>query len=146
MSESNVYSSTTYYTLLCYTLFLQIVSSYSKFKSSLLHYISSNRPLFPILETCLFLSHLLLTQLLFFLNIYFLTIYRFHYFFFSLLPKGSCDSLAKVWDIRTGSCTMSLRGHESDINSVMLFPDGKVRELVIVFVCVCVGVCELVSL
>ena len=76
---------------------------------------------------------------------YFLTIYRFHYFF-SLLSKGSCDSLAKVWDIRTGSCTMSLRGHESDINSVMLFPDGKVRELVNVFVYVCVSVCELVRL
>ena len=41
---------------------------------------------------------------------------------------------------------MSLRGHESDINSVMLFPDGKVRELVSVFVCVCVSVCELVRL
>ena len=39
---------------------------------------------------------------------------------------GSCDSLAKVWDIRTGKCTMTLRGHESDINSVILFPDGKV--------------------
>ena len=40
---------------------------------------------------------------------------------------GSCDSLAKVWDVRTGKCTMTLRGHESDINSVTLFPDGKVR-------------------
>ena len=40
------------------------------------------------------------------------------------LPASfSCD--AQVWDIRTGKCTMTLRGHESDINSVTLFPDGK---------------------
>lgn len=32
----------------------------------------------------------------------------------------------QVWDIREGKCVQTFRGHESDINSVMLFPDGKV--------------------
>eukprot|EP00953_Heterococcus_sp_UTEX-ZZ885_P032911 17154-Heterococcus_DN1.PRE.1 len=62
--------------------------------------------------------------------------------------SGSCDSLAKlailrctvvadqalcftlqqpcrVWDIREGKCVQTFQGHESDINSVMFFPDGK---------------------
>ena len=43
----------------------------------------------------------------------------------NLFVSGACDMLAKVWDIRTGKCTMTLRGHESDINSICLFPDGK---------------------
>lgn len=43
----------------------------------------------------------------------------------NMFISGSCDTLAKVWDIRTKNCTMTLRGHESDINSVALFPDGK---------------------
>ena len=43
----------------------------------------------------------------------------------NLFISGSCDMLAKVWDIRTGKCTMTLRGHESDINSTCLFPDGR---------------------
>ena len=43
----------------------------------------------------------------------------------NLFVSGSCDMLAKVWDIRTGKCSMTLRGHESDINSISLFPDGN---------------------
>ena len=39
--------------------------------------------------------------------------------------SGSCDSTAKVWDVRARRCSMTLRGHQSDINSVHLFPDGK---------------------
>lgn len=33
----------------------------------------------------------------------------------------------QVWDIREGKCVQTFQGHESDINSVMFFPDGKVR-------------------
>lgn len=32
----------------------------------------------------------------------------------------------QVWDIREGKCVQTFHGHESDINSVMFFPDGKV--------------------
>ena len=39
--------------------------------------------------------------------------------------SGSCDSTAKVWDIRSGKCTQTHLGHESDINSVSFFPDGN---------------------
>lgn len=39
---------------------------------------------------------------------------------------GSCDQSAKVWDLRTKGCVMDFQGcHESDINSVSFFPDGK---------------------
>lgn len=38
--------------------------------------------------------------------------------------SGSCDATAKVWDTRTGKCTHTLKGHESDINSVMFLPNG----------------------
>jgi WD40 repeat protein len=31
----------------------------------------------------------------------------------------------QVWDIREGKCVQTFQGHESDINSVMFFPDGK---------------------
>lgn len=37
---------------------------------------------------------------------------------------GSCDSTAKVWDIRTGACTQTFFSHEADINSIEFFPDG----------------------
>lgn len=36
------------------------------------------------------------------------------------------DALLQVWDIREGKCVQTFQGHESDINSVMFFPDGKV--------------------
>lgn len=28
----------------------------------------------------------------------------------NMFVSGSCDTLAKVWDVRTGKCTMTLRG------------------------------------
>jgi len=44
----------------------------------------------------------------------------------NVFVSGSCDSKAKVWDLRMGSnCVQTFEGHESDINSVSLFPDGK---------------------
>lgn len=46
----------------------------------------------------------------------------------NVFVSGSCDSLAKVWDIREGKCVQTFQGHESDINSVMFFPDGKVTD------------------
>ena len=36
-----------------------------------------------------------------------------------------------MWDIREGKCVQTFQGHESDINSVMFFPDGKVRSALI---------------
>ncbi|KAI7868556.1 WD40-repeat-containing domain protein [Spinellus fusiger] len=38
--------------------------------------------------------------------------------------SGGCDSVAKVWDIRTQKCVQTFAGHESDINSVQFFPNG----------------------
>jgi|TARA_B110000977_G_scaffold130096_1_gene165946 guanine nucleotide-binding protein G(I)/G(S)/G(T) subunit beta-1 len=38
--------------------------------------------------------------------------------------SGSCDALAKVWDLRQPKAAMSFKGHESDINSVAYMPDG----------------------
>lgn len=44
----------------------------------------------------------------------------------NIFVSGSCDSTAKVWDIRNpNACSQTFHGHESDINSVSLFPDGK---------------------
>merc|ERR1711998_501794 len=46
----------------------------------------------------------------------------------NIFVSGSCDSTAKVWDIRVqekGGCTHTFHGHESDINSVHFFPDGR---------------------
>jgi guanine nucleotide-binding protein G(I)/G(S)/G(T) subunit beta-1 len=44
----------------------------------------------------------------------------------NIFVSGSCDSTAKVWDFRAGNkCCFSFPGHESDINSVAFFPDGK---------------------
>lgn len=40
----------------------------------------------------------------------------------NLFVSGSCDATAKVWDIRSGQCTHTFEGHESDINSVAFFP------------------------
>jgi guanine nucleotide-binding protein G(I)/G(S)/G(T) subunit beta-1 len=44
----------------------------------------------------------------------------------NLFVSGSCDALAKVWDIRQSGKKSSLTfsGHESDINSVQFLPDG----------------------
>jgi guanine nucleotide-binding protein G(I)/G(S)/G(T) subunit beta-1 len=40
--------------------------------------------------------------------------------------SGSCDSTAKLWDMREAkACVKTFMGHESDINSVQFFPDGN---------------------
>merc|ERR1712224_226271 len=43
----------------------------------------------------------------------------------SIFASGSCDSTVKFNDIRSGDCVATFVGHESDINSVAMFPDGK---------------------
>jgi guanine nucleotide-binding protein G(I)/G(S)/G(T) subunit beta-1 len=47
----------------------------------------------------------------------------------NMFVSGSCDSNAKVWDIRSagaGRCVKTFAGyHESDINAVQFFPDGN---------------------
>lgn len=40
--------------------------------------------------------------------------------------SGSIDTFVRLWDIRVGDeCQASFGGHESDINHVTWFPDGK---------------------
>lgn len=39
--------------------------------------------------------------------------------------SGACDQQAKLWDIRSGQCVQSFSEHDSDINSVAMFPGGK---------------------
>merc|ERR1712013_504507 len=34
------------------------------------------------------------------------------------------DASAKLWDIRGGHCIQTFTGHESDINSIVFFPNG----------------------
>ena len=57
------------------------------------------------------------------------------------LRRDSILSRGQVWDIREGKCVQTFQGHESDINSVMFFPDGKVRcaaaILVLYGICLC---------
>jgi len=43
----------------------------------------------------------------------------------SRIASGGCDSMAKVWDVKSGKATHTFQGHESDINSVCFFPDGN---------------------
>ncbi len=44
----------------------------------------------------------------------------------NVFVSGSCDSTAKVWDVRIkDACVQTFGGHESDINSVAMLPDGK---------------------
>lgn len=44
-----------------------------------------------------------------------------------LFVTGSCDSTAKLWDSRVpGLPLMTFTGHDSDINSFIFFPDGKI--------------------
>lgn len=42
----------------------------------------------------------------------------------NVFVSGSCDSMAKVWDVRTNSNhpVMDFSGHDADINSVVWFP------------------------
>ena len=39
--------------------------------------------------------------------------------------SGAVDNTSKLWDIREGLCKQTFRGHESDINSVIFFPNGN---------------------
>ncbi|KAI6234480.1 Guanine nucleotide-binding protein subunit beta-1-like protein [Aphelenchoides fujianensis] len=39
--------------------------------------------------------------------------------------SASCDSTAKLWDIRDGSCQQTFVGHEADINAVDFFPTNN---------------------
>lgn len=39
--------------------------------------------------------------------------------------SGAIDAQAKTWDMRSGECAASFTGHESDINDVQWFPNGK---------------------
>jgi guanine nucleotide-binding protein G(I)/G(S)/G(T) subunit beta-1 len=40
--------------------------------------------------------------------------------------SGSCDSTAKLWDLRdkSGKCAQTFQGHAADINAVYFFPNG----------------------
>lgn len=38
--------------------------------------------------------------------------------------SGACDCLAKLWDIRSGSCVLTFARHSSDINSTQFLPNG----------------------
>eukprot|EP01083_Nonionella_stella_P014035 39477_1 len=43
-----------------------------------------------------------------------------------MFVSGSCDTTAKVWDLRNGERPVhTFTGHESDINSVTFYPDDK---------------------
>eukprot|EP00461_Guttulinopsis_vulgaris_P000474 UN00474 len=45
-----------------------------------------------------------------------------------VFASGSVDASVKLWDIRTNGANNSVktfRGHESDVNSVVFFPDGN---------------------
>lgn len=44
----------------------------------------------------------------------------------SIFVSGSCDSTAKLWDSRLSrSPLFTFAGHDSDLNAVSFFPDGK---------------------
>jgi len=43
----------------------------------------------------------------------------------STFVSGACDAVSKVWDIRSGKCVQTFKGHESDINTVSFFPNGN---------------------
>uniref|UniRef100_A0A7S4EB03 Anaphase-promoting complex subunit 4 WD40 domain-containing protein n=1 Tax=Pelagomonas calceolata TaxID=35677 RepID=A0A7S4EB03_9STRA len=38
---------------------------------------------------------------------------------------GSGDNTLKVWDIATGKCLATLRGHSNYVKGVAVFPDGR---------------------
>uniref|UniRef100_A0A7S2DFB1 Guanine nucleotide-binding protein subunit beta-like protein n=1 Tax=Haptolina brevifila TaxID=156173 RepID=A0A7S2DFB1_9EUKA len=42
-----------------------------------------------------------------------------------IFVSGACDAFAKVWDIRSETTSRTFYGHESDINAISFFPDGK---------------------
>lgn len=43
----------------------------------------------------------------------------------NMFASGSCDSTAKVWDLRTGEVTHTFQGHDSDVNAIDFYPDGN---------------------
>jgi len=43
----------------------------------------------------------------------------------AIFVSGACDATAKVWDIKVTGAVRTYEGHESDINAVAFFPDGK---------------------
>jgi WD40 repeat protein len=50
-----------------------------------------------------------------------------------IFVSGSCDATAKLWDHRQNgkNCIKTFGGHESDINSVQIFPDGACLSLLL---------------
>lgn len=42
----------------------------------------------------------------------------------NVFVSGSCDGLAKVWDIRSGQCTMTFEKHDNDVNDVDFMSSG----------------------
>ena len=44
----------------------------------------------------------------------------------NVFVSGSCDGLAKVWDIRAGACTMTFDKHDNDVNDVDFMSNGTV--------------------
>lgn len=45
------------------------------------------------------------------------------YNFYSVILQ-SCDKMAFIWDMRSGSVVQSFEGHQSDVNSVKFHPSG----------------------
>lgn len=41
-----------------------------------------------------------------------------------MICKQSCDKMAFIWDMRSGSVVQSFEGHQSDVNSVKFHPSG----------------------
>jgi guanine nucleotide-binding protein G(I)/G(S)/G(T) subunit beta-1 len=43
----------------------------------------------------------------------------------NLLVSGSCDSTARLWDVRTSKVVYTFRSHSVDVNAVRFFPNGQ---------------------
>ena len=41
------------------------------------------------------------------------------------LASGSSDKTIRLWDLTTGTCVKTLKGHINDVNSVALLHDNK---------------------
>ena len=39
--------------------------------------------------------------------------------------SGSLDKTLKVWDVETGECVTTLKGHSGCVNGVAVFPDAR---------------------
>ena len=42
----------------------------------------------------------------------------------NIVVSGSADETIKTWDITSGSCLSTLRGHSASVNCVDFSPDG----------------------